>query len=441
MKMIQFLFLILSSVAFSQTKSQLPVHKFVLKNGLTVLLHPDSSVPLISYHTWYKVGSRDEQPGITGSAHMLEHMMFKGAKKFTGKDFDRTLNENGMVNNAFTTNDYTGFYQSLPSSKLELMMQLEVDRMKDLALKAEDLLSEKEVVKEERRWRVDNSPMGLLRELTNSTVYKVHPYTWPVIGTMKDISNYNVDVLRKFYETWYVPNNAVLVLAGDFKVSEAKRMVEKYYGPLPSKPLPERKIPAEPPQKAQRNASLKQDVQSSTFIVAFPTVQHGNEDMYALDVAAQILGSGVSSRLYKRLVYANQIATSASAWSENKLDSGSFAVAVSMKPGLEHQQALNLVFNELYKLRNKPVSEEEIKKSKILSKKNVIDAMVTIDSRARLLASYEILTGSYESVFADIEKYNSVTAADVQRVANKYFNQTQRSIVVLEPIKKVVSNE
>ncbi len=430
-----------SSASFSQTKSQLPVYKMILKNGLTVLLHPDSSVPLISYHTWYKVGSRDEQPGITGSAHMLEHMMFKGAKKFSGKDFDRVLNENGMVNNAFTTNDYTGFYQSLPSNKLELMMQMEVDRMKDLSLRPEDLLSEKEVVKEERRWRVDNSPMGLLRELTNSTMFKVHPYTWPVIGTMKDISNYNVDVLRKFYETWYVPNNAVLVLAGDFKVSEAKRLVEKYYGSLSAKPLPDRKITPEPVQTAQRNATLRQDVQSSTFIVAYPTVANGHEDMYALDLASQILGSGASSRLYKRLVYSNQIATSASAWSENRLDNGGFAVAVSMKPGLDHEKALNIVYNEMYKLRNQLVSDEDLKKSKILSRKSLVDSMVTIDSRARLLATYEILTGSYENIFTDLEKYNLVTAQDVQRVANKYFNQNQRSIIVLEPTKKVASHE
>jgi zinc protease len=157
-------------------KINFPVVKYKLQNGLTVLLHEDHSVPLISYHTWYRVGSRDESPGITGSAHMLEHMMFKGSKKYPGKSFDRILHENGITNNAFTTDDYTGFYESLPSSKLEMMMDIEVDRMSNLNLNPEDLQSEREVVKEERRWRVDNNPMGLLMETVMGTVFKTSNY-------------------------------------------------------------------------------------------------------------------------------------------------------------------------------------------------------------------------------------------------------------------------
>ncbi|RZA14463.1 MAG: insulinase family protein, partial [Proteobacteria bacterium] len=182
-----------SLLAFAQEKDNLrlnfPVTKYKLANGLTVLLHEDRSVPLISYHTWYRVGSRDEAPGITGSAHMLEHMMFKGSKKYPGKAFDRLLHENGITNNAFTTYDYTGFYQSLPSSKLEMMMDIEVDRMSNLNLSPEDLASEREVVKEERRWRVDNNPMGLLMESVMGTVFKTSNYRWPIIGHMKDIAD------------------------------------------------------------------------------------------------------------------------------------------------------------------------------------------------------------------------------------------------------------
>ncbi|HWU44844.1 MAG TPA: pitrilysin family protein, partial [Bdellovibrio sp.] len=167
-------------------KISLPVTKFTLENGLTVLLLEDHTVPMVSYHTWYRVGSRDESPGVTGAAHMLEHMMFKGAKKYDGKAFDRIFHENGIVNNAFTTNDYTGFYENLPSSKLELVMDMEVDRMTSLLLNPDDLKSEKEVVKQERGWRVDNNPMGLVRELMMSTVFKANPYHWPVIGYMED---------------------------------------------------------------------------------------------------------------------------------------------------------------------------------------------------------------------------------------------------------------
>jgi len=302
-----FFLLVSSSLVHAQDKDSLkinfPVTKYKLQNGLTVLLHEDHSVPLISYHTWYKVGSRDEEPGITGSAHMLEHMMFKGSKKYPGKSFDRILHENGIVNNAFTTYDYTGFYETLPSSKLEMMMQIEVDRMSNLTLNPEDLSSEREVVKEERRWRIDNNPMGLLMETVMGTVFKTSNYRWPVIGTMKDISDFKIETLRNFHSNFYVPNNAILVLAGDFKTSEAKRLIEKYYGPLAYRPLPRREYPRETQQDAQRNASVKKDVQANSFTVAFGSVPSAHPDMYALDLAANILGNGTSSRLHKRLMY------------------------------------------------------------------------------------------------------------------------------------------
>ncbi len=417
-------------------KINLNVVKYQLKNGLTVLLHVDSSVPMISFHTWYKVGSRDETEGATGAAHMLEHMMFKGSKKYSNKDFDRILHENGITNNAFTTYDYTGFYENLPSSKLELMMQLEVDRMSNLLLRPEDLLSEREVVKEERRWRIDNNPMGLLRELAMSTVFHQHPYRWPVIGTMKDISQYDIATLKKFHEVYYVPNNAVLVLAGDFKINEAKALIDKYYGPLQARPLPERNYKKEPPQTVQYNANLRQDVQGYSFTVAYQSVPASDPEMYALDLAAQILGSGNSSRLYKRLVYTKKIATSAYSWHSNMIDHGVFSIGVNLKPGIEMKEALDIAYNEIYKLRTAPVTAKELQKAKTQAIKSLVDSLTTIDGKARMLASSEISTGSYENLFTDLEKYNQVTEQDILKVSQKYFNQTQRSIVVLEPKKK-----
>jgi len=417
-------------------KISLPVTKFVLNNGLTVLLVEDHAVPMVSYHTWYRVGSRDEYPGVTGAAHMLEHMMFKGAKKYDGKAFDRIFHENGITNNAFTTNDYTGFYENLPSSKLELVMDMEVDRMSSLSISPEDLKSEKEVVKEERRWRVDNNPMGLLRELMMGTMFKVHPYKWPVIGYMKDIENYDSEKLRFFYNTFYVPNNAVLVLVGDFKTSKVKSLIEDYYGKLPSKPLPERKYAQEPPQKVQQNAVLRKDVQNSSFVVAFQGPKQGEPDMYALDLAASILGSGTSSRLHKRLVYQKQVATSAYAYNYSLKDAGVFAVGVNMKPGLGTQDALDVVYNEIWKLRNQTVSDKELEKAKTQVIKDVVDNLKTMDGKARALAVNEIVTGSYESLFSDLEKYQAVTAEDIKKAADRYTQQTQRSIITLEPKAK-----
>jgi zinc protease len=364
-------------------------------------------------------------------------MMFKGAKKYDGKSFDRIFHENGITNNAFTTNDYTGFYENLPSSKLELVMDMEVDRMSSLLINPDDLKSEREVVKEERRWRVDNSPMGLLRELMMGTIFKVHPYKWPVIGYMKDIENYDSEKLRFFYNTFYVPNNAVLVLVGDFKTSKVKSLIEEYYGKLPMRALPERKYAQEPPQKVQQNAGLKKDVQNSSFVVAYQGPHQGEPEMYALDLAANILGAGSSSRLHKRLVYQKELATSAYAYNSSMKDAGIFAVGVNLKPGLGTQEALDIVYNEIWKLRNKKVDEKELEKAKTQVIKDIGDSLKTMDGKARALAVNEIVNGTYQTLFTDLEKYQAVTADDVKNVVDKYTQQNQRSIITLEPkVKK-----
>lgn len=416
-------------------KINLPVTKFTLKNGLTVLLLEDHSVPMISYHTWYKVGARDESEGVTGAAHMLEHMMFKGAKKYSGKDLDKLFHENGIVNNAFTTNDYTGFYENIPSSKLELVMDVEVDRMKNLALKAEDLLSEKEVVAEERRWRIDNSPMGVMRESVMSTVFSKHPYGWPVIGFMKDINAYSIDKLRYFYDTYYVPNNAVLVIVGDFETKTVRKMVEKYYGSLKYKEVKHKDVKPEPLQTVQRNSVIRKDVQNTTLAVAFQSPKIGEPDMFALDLAAYIIGEGSSSRLHKRLVYDRQDATSAYAYNYSMKDGGVFAVGANLVPGKSKDESLEIIYNEIWKLRNRKVTPAELEKAKTLVMKGIVDSLTTIDGKARSLATNEIVTGSYESLFTDLQKYQQVTVEDIMKVANKYLQQTQRSIISLEPKK------
>jgi zinc protease len=412
----------------------LPVTKFKLENGLTVLLHKDSSVPLISYHTWYKVGSRDEGEGTTGAAHMLEHMMFKGAKKYSGKDFDRILHENGITNNAFTSWDYTGFYQNLPSHRLELMMDMEVDRMRFLNLKEEDLKSELQVVGEERRWRVDNNPMGLLRETFMGTLYKIHPYTWPVIGYMKDIQGYTVEKLRRFYDDFYVPNNAVLVLAGDIDIEKTKKLVEKYYGQLKPKPVAEKKFPREQAQKRQVK-EVESEVQSSSFLVGYLGVEAGHPDSYALDLLASILGGGSSSRLHKKLVYEGQTASQVYAYNLTTADPGSFAVFVSMKPGLNWKNASQVVRTELEKIKNQKVTALELEKVKNQVMKEFVDGLTTIDGKAQALAVNEIIFGNYQKMFSDLEKYKQVNIEDVQMVAQKYLKFENEVVVALNPKK------
>lgn len=421
------------SASAESLRIQFPVVKFKLTNGLTVILYQDRTVPLISYHTWYRVGSRDEQPGVTGAAHMLEHMMFKGAKKYTGKDFDRILHENGITNNAFTTYDYTGFYENLPSGKLELIMDMEVDRMRHLAILPADLTSELEVVKEERRWRVDNNPPSLLREGLMSTVFKEHPYRWPVIGYMSDITSYTSEKLRKFYDTFYVPNNAVLVIAGDFDIDSTRRMVEKYYGALPFKEIPKREYPVEPEQKEVRRFVTDSDVQNSTVMLAYKGVESGHPDSFALDLAANVLAEGPSSRLYKHMVYKDQIATATGGSNLTNSNPGLFVLVASLKPGQKTEPAEKNLRQEAALLQKNLVSEKELQKVKNQVMKDYIEELTTVDGKARALAVNEILYGSFEKLFSDLELYQKVTAEDIRRVAQKYMAPQREVTGILNP--------
>lgn len=429
--------LVASMAQAGELALKIPVEKFKLPNGLTVLLMEDHAVPMISFHTWYKVGSRDEKEGITGSAHMLEHMMFQGAKKYTGKQFHHLMEENGIDFNAFTSNDYTGFYMNLPTAKLELVMDAEVDRMSSLAIDPKNLQSEREVVKEERRWRVDNSQFGRMNELTMSTVFRSSPYHWPVIGWMKDIEHFTSEGLRKFYETYYVPANAVLVVAGDIEPARVRKLVESKYGVLPLKEVPSRAPATEAPQKSQRSASIHKDVQAMSFEIAYQGVPEHADDMYALELASVALGSGSSSRLYRRLVYQSQVASGVSVSNTNFQDAGLFTVGVTMKPGLPMDPAFKIIASEIAKLRRTPLTDEEMRKVRTLKVKTYVDDLQTIESKARSLAAAEIVTGSYENLLRDMDRYEQVTAADIQRVANKYFVPQNRSLIVLDPSSPV----
>lgn len=428
----------LVSNSSDELKISFPVEKYTLKNGLTVLLHQDRTVPMVSYHTWYRVGSRDEKPGVTGAAHMLEHMMFKGAKKYSGKDFDRILHENGIMNNAFTSWDYTGFYQNLPSQKLELMMDMEVDRMRYLTLSPEDLKSELQVVGEERRWRVDNNPMGLIREALFGLAFTKHPYRWPVIGHMEDIQAYTSEKLRYFYDQFYVPNNAVLVLAGDFDIPKTKELIEKYYSSLKPGALPERKYEQEPLNTKPRMKRTEAEVQSGTVMVAYPSVRSGHSDSYALDLLAGIMGSGSSSRLYRKMVYKEQAAMGAQAYNMTNADPGLFLVSAQAQPGKTSDEILRLLKEGVLDIRSGvPLSEKELSKAKNQLMKDTIDGLTTIDGKAQTLAVNEIIFGDYKKLFSDLEKYNEVKVADLRRVAAEYLRPEREMVVILDPKKKV----
>ncbi len=412
---------------------QFKVEKFKLENGLTVLLHEDSSTPMITYHQWFRVGSKDEDVGRTGLAHFFEHLMFKGTQKFLGKDFDRMIQANGGSNNAFTSRDYTGYYINMPSDKLELMIDIESDRMVNLLFDPKEIKSEREVVKEERRYRTENTVDGILDEAMFRTVFKVHPYRWPVIGSMADLNAATLEDMKEFYRRYYAPNNAVVVIVGDFKASKARALIEKYYGPIPSQKLEMKTLPKEPKQLGQRMVTLNKDVQSPTVALAYLASASGAADSYAFDLLSNILTSGPSSRLHRRLVFSEQTATSVSSWAYTPKEPGLFQVSASIKPGVDADRVLRALYFEVGKMREQLVSADELQKAKNQIMTDYVQGLKTISGKARALAVNEIVMGDYNELFRDLEKYNRVTAEDIKSVADRYLRPNQRSVFRVLP--------
>lgn len=411
---------------------QMNVDKYQLKNGLTVLLLEDHSVPFISYQQWFRVGSRHEQPGLTGLAHFFEHLMFKGTAKYPGDSYFRQVRSNGGSANAFTTRDFTGYYVNLPSDKLALAIDLESDRMRNLNFDQKQIDSEREVVKEERRFRVDNDVSGTLEEKLWRTVFKVHPYHWPVIGSMVDLNRATMDDMKNFYRIHYAPNNAVVVVVGDFSTSEAKKLIERAYGGIPAQTVPESKTVIEPDQLSERRAVINKSVQNTTAVVAYRSVASGTPDMYALDLAASILGGGNSSRLYRRLVYKAQSVNSVSVSSYTPADPGIFRVSLSLKPGQSAESVFQTVGAEIKRLRSELVTEAELEKAKNWVMKDYVEALKTISGKANALAIHEIYSKDYQSIFEDLKKYIAVSREDIKRVADAYLQQKSRNIVIVQ---------
>lgn len=415
---------------------QFPVEKYQLKNGLTVLLHPDESIPSVSYHTWYKVGSKDEVEGRTGLAHFFEHMMFKGTKKFPKDTWGKFLNAKGADYNAFTSWDYTGYYINAPAEHLELLMQVESDRMRNLTLDPKDVNSEREVVKEERRMRYDDNVEGGIREKMAATMFTALPYRWLPIGSMVDLNAASMDDLHKFYKTYYSPNNATLVVAGSFDPEKTKALIEKYYGSLPREEIQRPAVKAEPEQTKERQATIEREAQAPTVSVGYklPDVRH--VDHYALDLLAIALGQGDSSRLYKQLVYKNEIATGSSASSWGQILAGQFSLFASLKPGVPAEKALDMMEAEVKKVRDIKVTQKELDKARNQVMKGYVDGLKRVSGRANLLASYETLVGDYTRIFSDLREYQKVTVDDLQRVARAYLQANKRNIVIVKPRKE-----
>lgn len=413
---------------------QLEVEKYKLSNGLTVVLHQERSAPLVSYQTWFKVGSKDEEPGYTGIAHLFEHMMFKGAKRYTNNDFDKILKSTGASYNAFTSQDYTGYYIDLPSNKLELAIDLESDRLEFLQLTDEHLASEREVVKEERRYRLDNSIQGTMYAETFGAFFTNHAYHWPVIGLMDDLNAITLQKCKEFFKRFYSTNNAVIVVAGDFDKDHVKKLIQKYYGHLKPSEIVRPVLKVDSPLHESRQKIVEKDIQTEIFSLTYGVPEQGSDEGYAFDLLANILAEGTSSRLYNKVVRESKLADAINAMNYSLMHKGLFMFTANMKSQstvADREKVLDIIEGEVWRAKNQNIPAAELDKAKTYVMKSYVDGLKTINGRGRLLANAEVYYDDYTRVFSDLEKYNKVTPEQIRNVAKKYLNKNQSSLVIV----------
>ncbi len=411
---------------------------FTLDNGLQVVVVTNRRAPIVTHMIWYKVGAADERGGESGQAHFLEHLMFKGTEKLGPGAFSKIIAENGGQENAFTSNDYTGYYQSVARDRLEIVMEHEADRMTGLKLTDEVVLPEREVVREERRSRVDNEPSAQLREVVMASLYLNHPYRIPVIGWDHEISALTTENALAFYRRWYAPNNAVLIVAGDVTAEEVRPLAEKYYGVIPARPVPERLRPAEPPQRAARRVVLKsprvtQPSLTIRYLAPSYRTAEGN-DAYALEVLSEILGGGTSSRLYRSLVVEEGLAASAGAWySADNYDLGAFGFFGSPRPGHELEEVEAALRGAIERLFADGVSDEEVASAKKRLAAQAVFARDPLSAGPRVIGQALTSGRSIEEVEAWPDRILSVTAEEIMLAARKVLNQNQSVTGLLLP--------
>ncbi len=402
------------------------VGTFELENGMQAVVIPDHRAPVVTHMVWYRVGSADELPGESGIAHFLEHLLFQGTETIPPGEFSKIIARNGGQDNAFTSYDYTGYYQRVARDRLDLVMGLEADRMINIVLRDEEVLPERDVVIEERRSRTDNNPGRRLGEQMDAVFYLSHPYGTPIIGWKHEIEELNTEQAAAFYEKFYAPNNAILIVAGDVTVDEVRALAEKHYGPIAYNPdIRQRRRSQEPPHQAARRVTLRDArVTTSQFrrqylTPSYRTAEPGEGP--ALEVLGQLFGGGSTSRLYRELIIKRRLAVSAGAWFYgDSLDSGSVGLYGAPAPGTNVEE-LEAAFDEMIAdLLENGVSAEEVEHAKNIL---IADTIYAIDSQSRLARIFGVALTSGQSV-EDVQEWpnrvEAVTAAEVEAVAGKY---------------------
>ncbi|MAS81772.1 MAG: peptidase M16 [Legionellales bacterium] len=436
--------LFLSSIIIIPVIVNAKVTEFELENGLKLLIKEDHRAPIVVTQVWYKVGGSYEYDGITGISHALEHMMFKGTEKFPDGEFSRIISKNGGSDNAFTGPDYTAYFQTLEKSRLEISFKLEADRMRYLTLPKKEFIKEIEVVKEERRWRTEDKPQSYAYEVAMATAFQTSPYRYPVVGWMQDLDNMTIEDLSDWYQKWYAPNNATLVVAGDVNPDEVFALAKKYFGPLPKGESIIVKTLDEVEQKGEKRVKIKRPAELSYLMMLYktPVLSPGSEkqenhnwEPYALEVLAGILDGGSSARIASRLVRGSEVAAGASAGYRmvsrlNNLFIMSGTPSKSKSVG-ELEAALR---NEIKDLQSNLVTKEELQRVKARVISSDVYEKDSVFYQGMILGTLETVGLSWR--FADIyvESIKTVTAEQVMDVAKKYLVDDRLTVAELDPL-------
>lgn len=433
MRILLFLFAILAAFA-----AQASVYERTLANGLKVVVKEDHRAPVMVQQIWYKAGSMDEPSGVTGVAHVLEHMMFKGTKKVPAGEFSRRIAAAGGRENAFTSYDYTAYFQQLHQSKLALAMQLESDRMQNLQLSGAEFAKEIKVVMEERRWRTDDDAQSLLQEQLLANVYQQHPYRHPVIGWMNDLEALGVQDARRWYRNWYAPNNATLVIAGDVDASKVFALAEKYYGPIPARALPERRNFSEPVQIGIRRLVVKAPAELPQIIMAYhaPVIKDPQQDWkpYALEILAGVLDGNASARLNQHLVREQQIASSVGAGYDSiARGPGLFTLEATPSTGKTVESIEAALRAEIAVLVRDGVNEDELRRVKAQVMASEVYKRDSLFYQAMQIGQLESIGLGHRAIPQMLVGLQAVTAEQVQAVAAEFLRDDNLTVAVLDP--------
>jgi zinc protease len=425
---------IVTSAASRPPKLQYQIS--TLPNGLTVVLSEDHSTPIVNLQVWYHVGSKNEKAGRTGFAHLFEHMMFKGSKNVEPEAHTSYISSIGGQSNAYTDDDETVFWETVPSQYLPLTLWLEADRMASLRIDKDTFITEREVVKEERRMRIDNQPFGRLNEIIYDQAFTTHPYKHPTIGSMKDLDAASIEDVRDFFHTFYVPSNATVTLVGDFDAAQALQLVGQYLGRVPKADhVVPRDIPKEPPQTKEKRVTLQEAWPLPAVVVAHHITFDGNPDSYPLHIAAKVLSDGQSSRIYKKLVYDTPMAVAAFGQANLIEDPNLFYVVGIVQPGHTTEEVANALIGELDRLKAEPISEHELQRTKNQFARDYILGRETDKDKALQLAHAVVIHHDIKTADGEFETFQNITASDVQRVARTYFTPENRLVLTVVPGK------